>query len=373
MLHMYVNNMFYIVFSFMFFTRYIGFDVPSEGTYILYLIGKVGAFSLSLLLILREVLSKKVSVKLLLLMIFIVYISLSTADFFILISFITVWAMRDIKIERLLYIGLWLSFASLLYTIAAVLFKYGIYGTFDYIIDERFGMRLSLNYPHPNAFPYRFFIFLCLYTLIRKKISFLEMLFFGGIIYLIYTYSGSRTSFFASLFMLLSIYILQYIRYIRTSIIRIGIIYSYTIVTLFSIFSALFFVDYEMLNTLNSLSSGRVNDSYGLFKELGISFFPRNISDILNSLNSPMDNFYNYTLISSGIIFIALFNIATIYLLKLMYRYELYKEVVVLCFVGIYSVLEKGMLDISLNILLIYYALLMHKEKITHYKKVQKS
>lgn len=369
MLTIYLNSLFYISFCFMFFTRYIGFDVPSESTYILYIMGKVGIFSISLLLILREILSKKASVKLLLLAIFVIYISLSTGDLFILISFITIWAMRDIKIEKLLYIGLWLSFVSLLYTICMVLFEYGVYGTFGYILDDRFGIRLSLNYSHPNAFPYRFFIFLCLYILVRKKISFLELIFFGGIAYLIYVYAGSRTSFISSLFMLFLIYILQYIRYIKMAILKIVIIYSYVIFTLFSMFSGLFFGDYEVLNIWNSFSSGRVYDSYRLFQEIGISLFPRDIGDVINSLNNPIDNFYNYTLASSGIIFMVFINIATIYLFKLMYHYRLYKEMIILFFVGIYAVSEKGLLDVSLNILIIYYAFLMHKENVIYYKR----
>lgn len=365
----YINSLFYITFFFMFFTRYVGLDVPGENFYILYIIGKVSAFLISLLFVLKDILSKKLSANFILVLFFISYISFNTGDYFIMISFMVICALRNIKVERLIYIGLFLSSISILYTILVVLFRYGAYDSLDYILDDRFGIRLSLNYPHPNAFPYRFFIFLCLYSLVRKRILFLELLLWGSISYIIYIYSGSRTGFLASILLLIIIYILSHYHVMKHFLIRITIIYSYAIASFFSIFTALLFNDYDVLSVVNSLSSGRVSDSYRLFQEMGISFFPRNISEHLRELNSPMDNFYNYTLASSGVIFIVVFNVLTIKLLKLMYSFQLSKEIIVLCMVGIYGMLEKGMLDISLNIFLVYYIFLIYKDKITLYKR----
>lgn len=367
--NIHVNMLFYVIFSFTFFTRYIGFDEPNSNFYSLYVMGKVAILFISFLVFIKNELYDKLSLKTCITLLFVVYIALSTDDLFILISFLGVCALKDIKIERLLHIGLCISIVSLIYTVMFVLFKYGAYGIVDSILDDRFGLRLSLNYPHPNAFPYRFFIFLCLYSLVRKRILFLELLLWGSISYIIYIHSGSRTGFLASILLLIMIYILSHHHFMKSFLIRIPIIYSYAIASFFSIFTALFFNDYDVLSIVNSLLSGRVSDSYRLFQEIGISFFPRDISEQLRELNSPMDNFYNYTLASSGVIFIVFFNLLTIKLLKLMYSFQLNKEIIILCMVGVYGMLEKGMLDISLNIFLIFYVFLIYKDKIVLYKK----
>lgn len=365
----YINNLFYLAFSLMFFFRYVGLDESGGELYFLYIAGKISVLLISLLIFFLDLINKKISIGLLMISGFVLFIAIYTGDLFILISFITVLALRDIDIKYLLYWGLFLSVVSIIYTVMATLFRYGVSNVLDYIYDERFGIRLSLGYLHPNAFPYRIFIFLCFYVLVRKRILFGELLFFWGVCYLVYVYTGSRTSFLASLLLLFSVYILQHISLMKIFFIRMGIIFSYSIFTLISICSVIYFQDYDFLSIVNSLSSGRVYDSYRLFQEIGISLFPRNIREFLSVLNSPMDNFYNYTLASSGIVFVILFNIVTIGLFRLMYKFELNKEMMVLCMIGTYAVLEKGILDISLNIFLAYYSFLTYKEKIIFYKK----
>ncbi|WP_218213841.1 hypothetical protein, partial [Ursidibacter maritimus] len=238
-----------------------------------------------------------------------------------------------------------------------------------YILDSKGDIRYTFGYEHPNNFPMRIFSLLCIYCILRKKFNILDVIFCFGILYLIYEYTISRTTFIVGSLLLMSIYFYHKCNYLN--LYRISFLYNHTflIFLLLSIFLVYFYSgEYSLIYEINTLLSGRVSMGDIVLNSMGITLWGNDIEKFLIENQIVLDNLYLYIILGTGIVFTSLSVMVSYKLFSLLGKHKLYKEIIVLVFVLIYSLSEKTFLDIYFNLTLFLFSFLLYENKISEYK-----
>lgn len=324
---------------------------------------------LLLMVIILNIELNKIQLGLLLIGIVLFMTTLYSNNFSILNIFFILLSIKNIKISNIMIISLLLGGGLSLIIIGDFILDMYYGSNSYYVIDSKDVIRYTFGYDNPNSFPMRMFGLLCIYCILRKKMNFLDFIFWLSILFFIYEYTKSRTSFIVGGGLLISVYFYHKYNYLNLYGVSFLYRHAFLIFLLLSLSSVyLYSNEYFFMNEINKFLSGRISMGYIVLSGVGISIFGVDIEKFLIENRIVLDNLYLYIILCTGILFTVVSVISSYQLFKLLSKHKLYKEIIVLVFVLIYSLSEKTFLDIYLNLSLLLFSFLIYNNKILGYK-----
>lgn len=364
------NSIFFLSYGFLFITSFLSFSNEESIFYEIYQISKNVILPISWIILLFQpnLLKRKgIITKAICLSIFI-YCSYISKDSSFLIAYIFILISKFIDFRLLFKVLYILSLLSIFIVVLYFLYKYYIAGGAEYLYDETNGRpRYTFEMFHPNTFPMRFFIFLTLFFIIRKKVASISFIFLIAFSFFIYSFSYSRTSLLLSLLLIMVMFIEQYLHVIRYSIVQFLMRMSMVLFPLLSLFSMVKFNDIAVLSEVNRLLSERIRLSYEAYELFGFAFLPRDMRVLIQENNIVIDNLY-VSLSLSNFSFLILFSLMSYYFISFLLREKLYKESIIFFFMILYSITESHMINIGYNYILLLISLIFYSKNINKYK-----
>lgn len=316
--------------------------------------------------------SIKVFVKIILL-ILILFITMSNGSSIIIDILLFVFAVKNIDYNKIIKVTYILQIVLMLFIILSS--SLSIIDNTKYYRDDgsiRYG--LGYNYCTTTSIIY-FFIVLMFIYLKKSKIKCSQIIVILSINYILYKFSDSRTHFYLTNFVIIiAFFMRRNNNYLKNTILN-KIIFEYCFF-ICSIISFLVTYNYNYnsstYNILNNFLSGRLELGYNALKEYGISILGQNIIWV-GSGNYVSGHVYNYVdssyiqiAISQGIIFLALICIAYTIILK----YSVIKNYKFICIIlmsiAIQSMIEPHLISLTFN----PFILLVGKIRDVKYEKI---
>lgn len=364
------SSIFLLSYGFLFTTSFLSFSNEESIFYEAYQISKniILPISWVVLLFQPNLLEKKGIVTKIICFFIFIYCSYASKDSSFLIAYIFILMSKFIDIRLLFRVLYILSLLSIFIVVAYFLYKYYIVGNAEYLYDETNNRpRYTFEMFHPNIFPIRFFIFLTLFFIIRKKVYSINFVFLIAFSFFIYSFSYSRTSLFLSLLLILVMFIEQYFHVTKYSFIQFLMRISMIFFPLISLFSMVNFNDIAFLSEVNRLLSERIRLSYEAYELFGLAFLPRDMRMLIQENNIVIDNLY-VSLSLSNFSFLILFSLMSYYFIRFLLREKLYKESIIFFFMMLYSITESHMVNIGYNYTLLLISFIFYSENIKKYK-----
>lgn len=291
-----------------------------------------------------------------------------SADFFIVTFLVFIVLSKNINLKLFLQVIFWISLILFIYVVFDFLVSYYINDSANYLMDGNFGKRYTFGLFHPNAFPLRFFLIVSLYILIRRNITLYELIILSLLNLFIFQFAHSRTSFYLAFLLLFVAYIHQYIPFLKVSLLRKLSQLSFFIIFIVWLLLSYFYLDFKgLLTPINSILSDRIYISYLSLTDLPIKLLGNNIKHYMEVRMFSIDVLYMYMLLSYGPLFLCLYGIALYKLIGVLNKHRLYKEVIVITSFLLYALLERTMIDITLNYTLIFLSFLLYKDNLYRY------
>ena len=364
------SSIFLLSYGFLFTTSFLSFSNEESIFYGAYQISKniILPISWVVLLFQPNLLEKKGIVTKTICFSIFIYCSYVSKDSSFLIAYIFILMSKFIDIRLLFRVLYILSLLSIFIVVSYFLYKYYVVGNAEYLYDETNNRpRYTFEMFHPNIFPIRFFIFLTLFFIIRKKVYSINFVFLIAFSFFIYSFSYSRTSLFLSLLLILVMFIEQYFHVTKYSFIQFLMRISMIFFPLISLFSMVNFNDIAFLSEVNRLLSERIRLSYEAYELFGLAFLPRDMRMLIQENNIVIDNLY-VSLSLSNFSFLILFSLISYYFIRFLLREKLYKESIIFFFMMLYSITESHMVNIGYNYTLLLISFIFYSENIKKYK-----
>lgn len=249
-----------------------------------------------------------------------------------------------------------------------------------YRIDQTTNMmeiRHSLGFIHPNTLSGHLFIIVAAYIYLRnKQLKIIESIILFGIIYIVADITGSRTAIIVIFIMLLFLNLDKIFGLTNKKIVKLTLIYSVLICTIVSlILIVLYEYDFELINKINEIFTGRIKSARYFFDTYGLSLLGQdvNLVSIIEFQQTSeqmriLDNLYMSLAIRSGIIFLSIYNLLYFKLNKLLVENGCWYEVIIIFGITIYGFVEKIAISPELNFTSILIGLILFS---TRYDKLK--
>ena len=186
------SSIFLLSYGFLFTTSFLSFSNEESIFYGAYQISKniILPISWVVLLFQPNLLEKKGIVTKTICFSIFIYCSYVSKDSSFLIAYIFILMSKFIDIRLLFRVLYILSLLSIFIVVSYFLYKYYVVGNAEYLYDETNNRpRYTFEMFHPNIFSMRFFIFLTLFFIIRKKVYPINFVFLIAFSFFIYSFS----------------------------------------------------------------------------------------------------------------------------------------------------------------------------------------
>lgn len=365
------NQIFVISYGFLFTTSFLGFSNEQSIFYDLYQVSKNIVFPISWLCLIFQpnFLSKKYIFINVFFFCAFIYFSYVSKDSSFLIAYLFIVMSKCVDFRRLLRYLYMLSLFSIIAIIIIFLYKYYLIDNaeslFDTVNDRA---RYTFEMFHPNIFPMRIFIFLTLFFMVRDKVNVFGFFILLVMVFFVYSFSYSRTSFFLSILLILAMYINQIYSLVRVRIFRWIMKISVVIFPFMSIFAMVNYHNYDILYVFNRLLSERIRLSYEAYDLFGLAFIPRDMRVLISENNIVIDNLY-VSLSLSNVYSLILFSFINYKFISFLFCEKLYKESLVFFFLILYSMTESHMINIGYNYMMLLISFMLYKESLKSYRR----
>lgn len=324
-----------------------GFGLNSNNS--LYVLG----FALGCIVILTKMFYEKYSLKEFIPLVIIVVIGFlnfvlggTTA---VLFTAVTICGLKNVDLKRSIKISFWVRVIAFITML--ILYALGIIDESPYLFfrDGVYIVRHRFGYGHPNIAHFMLATIvlhgLYLYSCKMNLLHFLGV-FLVNLLFYCFTYS--RTGFFAIMISLLLFYLIKKPR-LTNGIMNIGR-YTYVLIFLFTILTALNYGDNQLIDTLNDLLTGRIYYNNLLLT----SFTPPLLGSSFYSEHAIIDNGVMVLLYEGGLLAFVWFSYYLIKLAnKLYHEGQKEKLSMLICFL-IYNLTESFLISVSVNISLLF-------------------
>lgn len=355
----------------LFVVKFIGIDNVNSDYYLISQIIKNILFPMGLLLLMMNSYSElfKKGWLVIFLLTFSAITSFFSKNLSVINLTLILLVFNNINLRLVLNVIFLISIILCLSIIFIFLFDYAA-GNAEYLLDTVYGIRYTFGFENPNSFPTKLFLCIILYLYLRKRINLIDVAVSVVISFGIYTLSGSRTYLIMVLISTILLYIHQFAYYLKNKLVQVLAKNCFLILGVISIFSGMYYIEYaEILQPMNELLSGRISMANIVLSEFEIKFLGQDIQPFLENRGIVLDNFYISLILTTGIIFFIFLYFSIYKLFSVFITCNLYKEVLVFIVFLIYGITEKTFLDISSNFSLLFFSILIYKQKILELRK----
>ena len=275
----------------------------------------------------------------------------------LLLFVIIYWAAKDVNCRSIIKITFILQ--SIILVCIIGLSQTGI--IVDTIVDKAIRPRHLLGFEWANTAPTLFFFIIMSYIFLRKeRINLFEIIVIEAINAWLFIMTDTKLSFVLLTVALIYVFIMKFYWVNRVDKIKKNrwLVLAPAVICILSILLHWLYREGNVFwDSLNTLLSGRLSLGYNAIDKYGITLFGTDIAWVGLGIGTPSGAIYNYvdcsyvqTLLSRGIIFLAIIIGA--------YTYVMYKAVkisdfylqTVLLFVLLHSITEPRLFDISYNV-----------------------
>jgi hypothetical protein len=236
------------------------------------------------------------------------------------------------------------------------------------VTDVEMFERYALGMIHPNIFYLYYFICICLFICLNRKLNLFGRFLILVLSYYVYTLTDTRAGFIVTILLLAVDFLFEKLDLQKNKILKVILINLFSILT----FGAFFVTKFlnrgqQVFDVFDSLMSHRLLMMQNFYETYGIKLFGNFVTyktienGVVNNPDLILDNTYMYLLVDMGLIFTIFVCIIYYKLIKNLIDLNLKKEVAILVIYMIYGFSDRiTLLQYNFSILFFYYLLNVH-------------
>ena len=236
-------------------------------------------------------------------------------------------------------------------------------------------IRHSLGFIHPNTLSVNILILLMGYIYLRyKNIKLIEFILIFIIMYIFSKITGSRNGVICITITILLFYLEKIFNIFSNNWVKHFIVYSVVLCTVLSILlTTLYKYDYNVINIVNSLLTGRIKSASYFLDTYGFSLLGQkvNLVSIIQSQQTSeqmriLDNLYMSLAIRSGIILLYIYIIMYMKLYIRLFNEKKICEIILVVVICLSGLIEKVAISPELNFTSILLSMVFFNDKVKY-------